>query len=233
MIYVVIAAGDAEREVARILAGLREVGGPSRERHRVLVVDDASRDETALAVRGSARYLDLSFERHRLRLGIGAALRTGIRSALDEAQDPADVVVALSAEPGRDGSGIPALIRLLRRGAGAAFVADGAMARETAAERAPRARWRWPGRRPAPVRARAPRPVVVAFRAPVLRAVFEGARLPVAGCEAELLARVRGSGAAVLEVGGGGVATKGAAGAREASGLGTKTVVSLAGVGLD
>lgn len=70
--WVVIAAYNEGRMIARVVADVRKAGYP------VVVVDDGSRDETgAAAAAAGARVV-----RHPINLGQGAALQTGIDYAL-------------------------------------------------------------------------------------------------------------------------------------------------------
>jgi hypothetical protein len=114
MIYVVISVRDEEQDLIRMLRGLREVSSPSRERYRVVVVDDGSRDDTRISACAFARDFDLSLVSHPVPAGAGAALRTGVKLVLAEA-NPDDVLVATAAGAGHDLSVVPELARALRR----------------------------------------------------------------------------------------------------------------------
>ena len=75
-VSVVVPARDASRTIAPCLAALRQAGGPTLE---IIVVDDGSRDETAVAARADASQvisLDISAGAARARnLGANAAAR--------------------------------------------------------------------------------------------------------------------------------------------------------------
>jgi len=88
----------------------------------VVVVDDGSRDETAtVAAAAGAHVVRLPFN-----LGVGAAVRTGLRYASEHGYDRA---VVLDADGQHDPASVPALLRALDEGAdmviGSRF-ADGA-----------------------------------------------------------------------------------------------------------
>ncbi|HEY7462003.1 MAG TPA: glycosyltransferase family A protein [Gemmatimonadota bacterium] len=116
MIYVTIAVRDAEQRLTRLLGAVLELSATSREPYRVIVVDDASTDDTRLAARRFARELDVSLVRHLEPHGPAAGLATGVELALAESRRDSDVVVLLTAGEARDPAGIPALVRAVRRG---------------------------------------------------------------------------------------------------------------------
>ncbi len=71
--------------------------------YRVLVVDDGSKDQTAQIVRGASTKMPVVLIQHPQNMGLGAAMRTGLKAAsLDS-----DIVVTLDADNSQD----PELIR--------------------------------------------------------------------------------------------------------------------------
>jgi len=99
----VIPAFDAAPTVAVVLARLRAaVPGAT-----VIVVDDGSRDGTASAAVAGADVV----VRHGANRGKGAALRSGIRAALERG---AEVVVTLDADAQHPPEYVPALVESLR-----------------------------------------------------------------------------------------------------------------------
>lgn len=75
----------------------------------VWVVDDGSSDDTAGTVEAGAPGLDVRLVRHEVNLGLGQAVRSGLRAALTAA-DRDDIVVVMDADDTHD----PALIPRLR-----------------------------------------------------------------------------------------------------------------------
>lgn len=90
MIYIVIPAFDEAPNIRRLFEGLRPVADELAA--RILLVDDGSTDGTGDLARRTGAGLDLRVIEHGENRGLGAALDTGLRAALDEASD-ADVVV--------------------------------------------------------------------------------------------------------------------------------------------
>lgn len=112
MIHVVVPVYDEAPNVDGLIAGIRERLLPYALPHRIVMVDDGSRDATAELCRLSSRHGSpvevLVHERNR---GPGAAFRTGFLHVLDSA-DPLDVVVTMEGDRTSD----PAILaRLLHR----------------------------------------------------------------------------------------------------------------------
>jgi dolichol-phosphate mannosyltransferase len=114
-----------------------------RADYRILVVDDGSKDGTADAVRAAAQRLPITMIQHPRNLGLGAAMRTGLKSAAlgegvvvtmdaDNSHDPElihamiarlgegyDVVIASRFQPGGRELGVPGHRRLISHTASA------------------------------------------------------------------------------------------------------------------
>ncbi|HEY3120126.1 MAG TPA: glycosyltransferase [Vicinamibacteria bacterium] len=112
MIHVVVPAYDEAGNIAATLEAIRERLTPLGVRHRVVVVDDGSRDGTADIARGiSSPERPVEVVVHGQNLGPGAAFRSGFLHVLRDA-DPADLVVTLEG----DGTSDPhVLMRMIHR----------------------------------------------------------------------------------------------------------------------
>jgi len=99
-IYVVIAAYNEEAMIARVISGVRHAG------HRVIVVDDGSKDATAQ----SAATAGATVLRHPFNLGQGAALQSGIDFAL---LSGAETIVTFDADGQHSPADIPRLAAAL------------------------------------------------------------------------------------------------------------------------
>jgi len=107
-IAVVIPAYRVEREIGSVLADL-----PAYLRH-VIVVDDASPDKTAEIVNEAAtRDPRIVLLRHEKNLGVGGAMTTGFRKALELG---AQIVVKLDGDGQMDARHLPSLLVPLIRG---------------------------------------------------------------------------------------------------------------------
>jgi dolichol-phosphate mannosyltransferase len=94
MIHLVTTAHNDQDSLPPFLAAVQVA---SRDWHlpwRALVVDDGSSDGTAEMVQDFSQYGEFELLRHQEHLGEGAALRSGLKGAL-EAADPTDLIFTL------------------------------------------------------------------------------------------------------------------------------------------
>lgn len=85
------------------------VEGLLQKGYSVVVVDDASTDQTRQALAGSGA----AYIRHRCNLGQGAAIRTGIEYALRKG---ASIIVTFDADGQHNAEDIPAMVAILNEG---------------------------------------------------------------------------------------------------------------------
>jgi dolichol-phosphate mannosyltransferase len=111
--FVIPAYNEAEN-VPRLLADLAPVA--RRLGARVIVVDDGSTDGTAEVIREHAQDMHLAVVTHRVNLGLGTAINTGIRAALGESSDD-DAIVTLEADTTSDLTDLPRMLELFEGGA--------------------------------------------------------------------------------------------------------------------
>ncbi|MGH3567434.1 MAG: glycosyltransferase [Pseudonocardia sp.] len=104
--HVVLPAFNEEGSLPSLLARL--AAAARTEQLMVWVVDDGSSDRTAEVARRGADGLDVRLVQHPHNLGLGQAVQSGLRAALDAATD-ADVVVVMDADDTHD----PVLIHVL------------------------------------------------------------------------------------------------------------------------
>jgi dolichol-phosphate mannosyltransferase len=98
VIHVVVPAYDEAANIAQALEDIRERLEPLGIRHRVVVVDDGSRDATAeIARAASSRERPVEVVVHERNLGPGAAFRSGFLHVLKDA-GPSDLVVTLEGD---------------------------------------------------------------------------------------------------------------------------------------
>jgi dolichol-phosphate mannosyltransferase len=98
VIHVVVPAYDEAANIAQALESIRERLEPLGIRHRVVVVDDGSRDATAeIARAASSRERPVEVVAHERNLGPGAAFRSGFLHVLKDAV-PSDLVLTLEGD---------------------------------------------------------------------------------------------------------------------------------------
>lgn len=130
-VIVVVPAYQEARHIARTLQAMPTFVD------RVLVVDDASDDDTAAiaAALGDPRVRVL---RHAHNRGVGAAIATGYRAALDEGGDDDDALVVMAGDGQMDPADLPRLLDALAR---ADYVKGNRMQHASIHARMPLTRW--------------------------------------------------------------------------------------------
>lgn len=88
-----------------------------KDRWRVIVVDDGSKDRTAEVTREAAERMPVQLVMHEKNKGLGEAIKTGLRAALEHADDD-DLIVCMDADNTHPPSCIPKMYRkMLETGA--------------------------------------------------------------------------------------------------------------------
>ncbi|WP_410571254.1 glycosyltransferase [Amycolatopsis sp. cmx-4-61] len=105
--HVVLPAFNEEASLPPLLRRLADLA--RTEEVTVWVVDDGSADATVAVAEAGYAGLDVRVVRHLVNLGLGRAVQSGLRAALEDA-GPDDVVVVMDADDTHD----PALIRALQ-----------------------------------------------------------------------------------------------------------------------
>jgi dolichol-phosphate mannosyltransferase len=113
VIWFVIPAYNESENIASLVERLSPV--VSSLEARVVFVDDGSSDDTVERIRVAARDLDCEIVRVRRNGGVGVALNTGIRHALEQAADD-DAIVTLESDNTSDLGDLPKMLALLDEG---------------------------------------------------------------------------------------------------------------------
>ncbi len=118
MIYVCIPAHDEERSIGVVLWKIRNVMRDFGREYEILVLDDASEDDTPAVLERYAAFLPLTVLRTGKRVGHGPAVERLLREAVRRAPYPKrDVAVVLQADFSEDPAAVEDLIKILEGGA--------------------------------------------------------------------------------------------------------------------
>ena len=79
-IAIVLPAYNEEKDLPALLDNIREHVSSMPFGYTVVVVDDGSKDRTAVICEDKAREMPLKLVRHQVNKGLGEALQTGLRS---------------------------------------------------------------------------------------------------------------------------------------------------------
>lgn len=113
MIRFVIPAYNEEANIANLFADLaprvKALGA------RVIIVEDGSTDSTIQEIEAHRGDMDLRVVRHPRNLGLGTAINTGLRAALQEASDD-EPIVTLEADCTSDLDDLPRMLELFELG---------------------------------------------------------------------------------------------------------------------
>jgi dolichol-phosphate mannosyltransferase len=96
-VFVVLPAYNEQEALAPLLESIRVAMDDSPYPYKVIVVDDGSRDATALVASKATFVMPIELVEHQVNRGLAAALRTGLSAALDRC-GPDDVIVTMDAD---------------------------------------------------------------------------------------------------------------------------------------
>ncbi|HEY8483384.1 MAG TPA: glycosyltransferase family 2 protein [Longimicrobiales bacterium] len=118
MIYICIPAYNEARTIGVVLWKIRQVMAEFRRDYQILVLDDASTDDTHQVVTPYTRVLPLTVIRHEERRGYAASLEELFQEAVRRSNYPRrDLIVTIQADFTEDPDQIPALVKRIEAGA--------------------------------------------------------------------------------------------------------------------
>ncbi len=110
-IIVMLPAYNEEKDLPPLLSRI-QLALDGWADYRILVVDDGSRDRTAQIVRDAAAQMPVELIQHPRNMGLGAAMRTGLKASAQES----DVVITLDADNSQDPGLIKSMVERLETG---------------------------------------------------------------------------------------------------------------------
>jgi dolichol-phosphate mannosyltransferase len=111
-IAIVLPAFNEEKDLPALLARIRETLSDQRFKYQVIVVDDGSKDRTAELATAAAEIMPLRLVKHVVNSGLGMAIQTGLR----EAMQVADAVIVMDADNTHDPIHISTMVDELEAG---------------------------------------------------------------------------------------------------------------------
>ncbi len=115
-IFVTLPAYNEERSLPPLLEAFgRVIGETPRHTWRLIVVNDGSLDATAEILERYVAVFPIRVVEHQRNRGLGEAIKTGLRAALEEAED-SDVIVSLDADNTHPPDAIPPMVETIEQG---------------------------------------------------------------------------------------------------------------------
>jgi len=114
-IYYILPAFNEEKSLPNLLSRLVFLQSQSSKKLIVFVVDDGSIDSTASIATNGGSGLDVRLITHKINLGLGQAVQTGIKEVLNVASDD-DIVIIMDADDTHDVSLLNPMIEKVENG---------------------------------------------------------------------------------------------------------------------
>lgn len=112
MLFIVLPAYNEEQNIGPLLDRIQQAAA---SQYQVLVVNDGSTDGTALVVNSYSERIPLELLEHRVNKGLGQAITTGLRRAMELASAD-DIVVTMDADNTHDPALIGEMVEGIRQG---------------------------------------------------------------------------------------------------------------------
>lgn len=119
-VALVLPAFNEEKDLPNLLIRIKENLSGKDFKYQVIVVDDGSSDHTAEIALDAANIMPLRLIKHEVNSGLGAAIQTGLR----EAMQCADAVVVMDADNTHDPFHVNAMVAELEQGVAHVVIAS-------------------------------------------------------------------------------------------------------------
>jgi dolichol-phosphate mannosyltransferase len=112
MIFVILPAFNEEGSILTLIERIKIFLSKEGIQYRIIAVDDGSTDRTFMVLQSSSEE-NLTILRHGKNLGLGAALQTGIKEALEKGDDDA-IIVTMDADDTQSPDAISEMVKKIR-----------------------------------------------------------------------------------------------------------------------
>lgn len=117
MVYVMLPAYNEEEGLGLVLEKLHRLSLSLKDRLRVIVVDDGSRDRTSEVAQSFSQRLDLKLIKFEKNQGVGEVFKKGLRFVCEDSPEPEeDICVVLDSDNTQDPETIPSMIQKIKQG---------------------------------------------------------------------------------------------------------------------
>lgn len=113
-VFVVLPAYNEEVALGRLLQKVRS-SFTNQDGYEVIVVDDASTDETRFIATEASLAMPVHVVSHETNQGLSGAIKSGLEAAMEIAQD-GDVIVTMDADDTHNPNGIAGMLRMINDG---------------------------------------------------------------------------------------------------------------------
>jgi len=113
-VFIVLPAYNEEECLPALLKSIIQTMKRHPHPFKIIVVDDGSADRTAQVAMDAGKLFRFRLIQHGNNMGLGPAIKTGLRAALEESTDPDDIVINMDADNTHPPEHIPEMIRALQ-----------------------------------------------------------------------------------------------------------------------
>lgn len=117
MVIVILPAYNEEKELPELIARIDDFMLNNKIKYRVIVINDGSSDQTALAIeRCAQKYPSVAGVNFPENRGVGEVMRTAFKRALEFSEDDEDVIVTMDADNTHDPKVIKMILKKIEEG---------------------------------------------------------------------------------------------------------------------
>jgi dolichol-phosphate mannosyltransferase len=116
-VFIVLPIYNEASSLSELLREFENLLAELKDEAEIIAVNDGSTDATPAILEEAAQTLPLHVVNHSENLGLGQAIKTGLKNALEISEDDDDVIVNMDADNTHSPRYIPEMVRKIRAGA--------------------------------------------------------------------------------------------------------------------